>query len=237
MKLSEVINNLEPDCKSTIEAMVSKAGLNGDATIDQLASLYPHTDTGMTRDERLALVSLVFIRSNRFAPKLDFPKRCEILALYRKGLTRDALSSIYNVDRRTITHIYNPASPHYKNVRQAEIGMGTERFQETYLTPDALNKALAFIEERKDKGIGTINNKHANKKAGIHTMRGEMCSYDHRVMIQWREDPVPGWYYCDLDGDFPDKWFTTDENSCKTSQACYVGALRDIADKLLGSMA
>jgi hypothetical protein len=230
MKIAEVIDALEPDSKSIIESMASRKGLNGEATVDQLASLYPHTDTTMTRDERLALVSLVFIRSNKFAPKLDFIKRCEILALYRKGLTRDSLATMYNVDRRTVTHIYNSKSAHYKNIREEEIGLGRERFQETYLTPEILNKALAFMEIKKDM---PGNNKFANAKSGLNIVRGKMCEFDHRVIIQWREDDIPGWYYKDLDGDYPEHWFATGEGSLRSSQACYMGMINDITDKLV----
>lgn len=232
MKVNEVIQYLEPDDQTTINAMISKAGMNGDATIEQLLAAYPHTNPNITRDERSALVSLVYKRPNRFAPKLTFANRCEILALHRKGVPREVLANMYAIDRRTVTHICTNSSPHYKNVRQEEVGLG-HRFIEKYLTANLIDKAMAF------NTVGTkevVNNKYAAHKRGIHTVRGPMCTYDHRVVIRWREPDgdvrIAGWYYCDLDGDYPDKWFCVGEESMRTSQACYNAALEDIADKI-----
>jgi hypothetical protein len=83
-----------------------------------------------------------------------------------------------------------------------------------------------------------INNKLASGKAGIHIVRGKMCSYDHRVAIQWIEagqhgTTISGWYYRDLDGDFPETWFIAGgPESMRNSQACYAAMLNDITDKL-----
>ena len=68
---------------------------------------------------------------NKFGAKLDFTQRCEILALRHAGVTREVLADMYKVDRRTITHIYNPMSPHYKNVREQELRMGRDSFRDT----------------------------------------------------------------------------------------------------------
>jgi hypothetical protein len=43
---------------------------------------------------------------------------------------------------------------------------------------------------------------------------------------------VSGWYYKDLDSEWPEDWFHGDDESMKTSQACYNHALADISDKL-----
>ena len=233
-KVSDIIDTLELSVKMTIRNMVAKAGANGEITVDQLLALYPHTDPNVTRDERLALVPLRYRESGKFAAKLDFQKRCEILALYRKGITREALAIMYGVDRRTITHIYTQQSPHYKNVRQEEVSLGPARFADMYINDDILNRALTYKQEK--DGEKPNNNKFARGKAGIHNVRGKMCEYQHRVIIEWREDQEPpGWYYLDLDGDNPLMWFSTGEDSLRTSQSCYSGMLMDITDRILGS--
>jgi hypothetical protein len=142
---------------------------------------------------------------------------------------------MYNIDRRTVTHICNPLSTHYKAVREMETGLGADRFRETYLNDTIINKALAFRQETEQ--APETNNKLAKGKAGVHVVRGKLCEHDHRVIIAWKnnDDPqieVAGWYYKDLDGDFPDNWFCTGDESLKTSNACYVAMLHDITDKV-----
>ena len=235
MRISEAIQYLEPDKQTTIHDLVSKAGLNGEATIDQLRAAYPYPSSNITTDQILALLCLYNKRPNKFSPKLSFTQRCEILALHRNGATREAIAKMYAIDRRTVTHIYTNSSPHYKNVRQEEVGLGRERFEKMYLTPDLIHRTAAYDEaNRKDT---PVNNKQANAKAGIHNMCGPMCTFNHRVVIKWLEPPdgdalIAGWYYMDLDGDYPDRWFTRGEADMKTSQACYNAALEEIADKL-----
>jgi len=229
-KVSEVIENIGPESRVVIKDMIARAGANGEITIDQLLALYHHSNPNVTRDERLALVTLAYSNSGKFAPKLDFTRRCEVLALHRAGITNEAIAAMYGIDRRTVVHIYTERSPHYKKVREEEIGLGRERFQATYLTQDNLTKAQSYRDTKQD-----MNNKYANRKAGVNVVRGPMCDLNHRVMIQWLEIDgdieVAGWYYRDLDGDFPDKWFSCGDESLKTSQACYMAMLKDITDK------
>lgn len=188
----------------------------------------------MSKEEMLEYLRLAYADRGKFAPKMTFFQRCEVLALYRKGITREALAEMYGVDRRTITHIYNPTSVHYKNVRQLEINMGREIFMRTYLNEETLSRA---VQHHKEKVESTPkNNKHANGKAGIHVVRGLNCEYDHRVHVRWLEPDTDiqeaGWYYRDMDSDFPDRWFCTSEESLKTSQACYNAMLKDIMDRI-----
>ena len=185
-----------------------------------------------TREERIALLASLNTGITKFAAKLTFEQRCEILALHRMGVRRDVLAKIYGVDRRTITHIHNPMSPHYKNVRAQETGMGREAFHDFYVTEELFNAVQARSQPEGK------SNQYANKKAGLHMVQGPMCNYTHRVKIAWIEAGKidgyeAGWYYCDLDGDFPDKWFTAGgPDSLKNSQACYAAMLTDITDKL-----
>lgn len=193
------------------------------------------SDTTLTTDENLAVISLQFINRNKFAPKMTRQERCEVLALYHAGFGRDVLARLYKVDRRTIAHVYTPTSPHYKAIRDERMGIGTDKFRETYLTHDVVTRAKQFLFEAITP---EANNKYANKKQGVHVVRPPQCTYDHRIIIQWVEaDPpkiqVSGWYYKDLDSDFPDDWFTAGGvDSLKNSLACYSAAIEDIGDKL-----
>lgn len=193
-----------------------------------------------TKEESLALLEAAVIANRRanekFAPKLTFHQRCEVLALRRKGCTRESLAHIFDVDVRTITHIYNDQSTRYKNVREEEQILGRENFLLKYLTPELMLKAATFMQpEEKD-----VNNKKANGKAGVHVVRNEYCNYDHRVIVQWVERgeqehvAVSGWYYKDLDSEWPDQWSTPFgvDDALKTSQTCYTAMLADISDKM-----
>jgi|KBSSwiStaDraftv2_1062776.scaffolds.fasta_scaffold670711_2 hypothetical protein len=234
-KVVNVLQYMAADMKAIIEKMVALAGMNGESTVDQLLDKYPISE--VTREERIALLSLAFTNDNKFAPKLDFKRRCEILALVRLGITRDVIAEIYAVDRRTVTHIANPISPHYKTVKREWDRLGAAKFQELYLEEETLNRALAYRATKQK--IKPVNNMYANGKMGIHNVRGPMCSYDHRVAIGWREVDekihIAGWYYRDLDGDNPDDWFCCNDESLKTSAACYAAMIDDITDKMLGS--
>ena len=185
-----------------------------------------------TREERLALLRSLN-ETNRFAAKLSFDQRCEILALRHAGVRREVLAKMYGVDRRTITHIYNPLSPHYKNVRDLETGLGRDQFREKFVNDDLL--AAATSQSREEK---VENNKYAKAKQGLHVVRGPMCNYDHRVAIQWIEagqhgTTISGWYYRDLDGDFPDTWFISGgPDSLRNSQACYNAMMIELTDKM-----
>jgi hypothetical protein len=216
--------------------MIEAAGFNGEGTAGELLKVY-HANSEMTTDQRMAITSFMCaanqIQLNRFSPKLTFTQQCEILALYHKGHKRNTLAKIYGVNRRTVTHMYNPKSKHYKKIREEELRLGVDNFRKLYLTDQVLRTAQSFVEENNQEN----NNQYANKKQGIHTMRNDMCDYDHRVVIQWKERDegnikVSGWYYKDLDSEWPDDWFHGDEESLKSSNACYTYALTDISDKL-----
>lgn len=235
MRIHEILESVEPEYKVILLGMVENVPNNMNATVNDVFNHFaPFTQ--LNRDEKLALLSLTKLRSNKFAPKMSYSQRCEVLALFHKGVPRDALAKMYNVDRRTVTHIYTVTSPHYKNVRDERIGIGEEEFRNRYLTNDLITTALSFMQKTKSD---SENNPNANKKQGLHLVRGQFCTYDHRVIISWREPAntegieVAGWHYCDLDSDLPNQWFTAGgPNSLKTSQSCYSAMLEDITDKL-----
>ena len=230
MSVATAMNHMDPEQRDILAAMLEREGGSKNMLIDEAIKLFP----SFNREEGLALLSLVGISDrNKFSAKLTFVHRCEILALTRMGYSRETLAKVYKVDRRTITHICNPTSAHYKKVREEELLVGYKQFQEKYVTHEVHLKVLAFRDDHKDK-----NNKFANRKMGLHVVQGHNCKYAHRVTIGWIEGgthtvEVSGWYYRDLDSDFPDSWLTTsDPEALRTSQACYSAMLEDITDKL-----
>jgi hypothetical protein len=233
-KISELLPLMNPEYAQTIEVMFTREGFTSDASVDDvLKILIPAT---MTHEEGIALLAFAGVRNNlgKFAPKLSFGQRCQALALRRLGFTREVLSKMFKVDRRTITHIYNESSPHYKNVREEEKLIGTPNFVTKYVTESIRNEALSYTESEKKEA----NNKAANRKAGTHNVRNDRCKYDHRVTIAWinanehKYVEVSGWYYRDLDSQWPDDWFNCGAESMKTSQAAYDAAKEDIDDAL-----
>jgi len=228
-RISEMLGKMDPDARVVIQGMLVSNDVDFESTIGELIPKIGNLKG--SKEERIALLKLLYVDGNKFAPKLDFEKRCQILALNHTGITREALAKMYNVDRRTVTHICNPLSHNYKNVREHEIGLGTERFRKEYLNDTLINQALAFRQENEKEA--NKNNKFAKMKEGIHVVKTANCEYEHRVIIGWREDEgEPGWYYKDMDGNLPDRWLCSDDESMKTSQSCYIAMLKEIADKL-----
>lgn len=177
-----------------------------------------------------------FANKGVFAPKLTFQERCEVLALYRRGIARSIIAEAYNIDRRTVTHIQNPKSPHYKAVRKELARLGHEEFGKQYITESAASRIskTALAEVRSRKEVKLDQNKKAAGHKGVNLVMNENCSIEHRIMIDWIEgdDAVhgPGWYYQDLDGPVPDAWLNNGPESTKTSQACLRAVQENLSD-------
>jgi hypothetical protein len=170
-----------------------------------------------------SIKSMKFGRQGKYAHKLDFDQRCEILALYRTGVPRVALAEAYAIDRRTVTHIYNPRSVHYRAVRAEEEKLGKEAFQRQYITENGLNKLKQIMATFKPTSeFHPIRN--ATKYRGVHVVENEQTVKPHRVVIAWRENGLDnvgaGWYYQDRDGQVPEQWLHNGEESRQTSKAC-----------------
>lgn len=231
MTLIESVEYLSPEDKSIINAMLKRTALSHDAELGKaIDALQPVVANG---EEGIALLRLYNINNgkSKFSTKLSFTQRCEILALHHSGCSRAALSKMYNVDRRTITHIYNPNSPHYVNVREEELRLGRDRFIAHYVTEDVRKAAMLQFPQAE------ANNKNANRKQGVHSMQNDFCNNPHRVVIQWMEADghnitTSGWHYRDLDSEWPDSWFNCGATSLRTSQDCFAAALKDISDKI-----
>ena len=164
----------------------------------------------------------------RFSPKLDFDQRCEILALFRTGVGRAVLAEAYGLDRRTVTHIYNRASPHYRNVRAEEQKLGKEEFMKKYITENGLNKLKAATERMPKPPVeepkGPRANRNSRKFAGVHKVKNDNVAFEHRIIVSWQEATLDnagaGWYYQDADGSQPNDWLHNGDESRMSSKAC-----------------
>jgi hypothetical protein len=239
IKISEVLKSMDLEQSAILRGMLTREGISEDLEAEVVPTIFSHRWNG-PQTEKIA-VAFFMGATNRetfgkFAPKLTQRQRCEVLALKILGHTREVMAKMYKVDRRTITHIYNPQSRHYHSVKEQLKMMGEKAFLAEYATPEVINRAMEQQEAVRPEFTG--NNKFANARQGLHKVRGPNCSYDHRVYINWIEGgtenvEVSGWYYRDLDSDFPDGWYSAGgPDSLKSSQACYVAMLSDITDKL-----
>lgn len=179
-------------------------------------------------------------RDDNFAPRLDFDLRCAVLALLKAGVRRPILAATFGIDKRTVGHIGNSASPNYRNVRQELEKLGEVAFRDKYLTEEILAKLKEATdkyiepEPRPNPKINPANaSPRARGKSGIQTVKPDQCRYSHRLDIQWKEPPDTentGWHFRDLDSDSPDTWLHNGIDSLKTSQACFAEAVANLTD-------
>lgn len=175
-------------------------------------------------------------RRDKFQPKLEYNERCAILALVKAQVSRPLVSLVFDIDRRTIGHIVNSHSAHYKNVRAEFEKMGELDFAKKYVTEKVTQRvaeqAKTFRAVAREEVAAAPNapSPRAAKKKGLHTVTPEQCAYSHRIDIQWMDEPEPGWYYRDLDTSTPDDWLHNGDESRKTSQACYTEAVANLTD-------
>lgn len=150
------------------------------------------------------------LKVGKFEAKLNMAERCQILALRMAGMSLGAIAVTFGVNRRTVTHIQNPASPRYRSVRDARDAMGTEAFKAKYITQELVDrvKAAALTPEAQDtyKATDAAKNTHPNKRAsrcaGITIHKGPHHTISHRIEIGWVEDMEgypDGWYHKLLD--------------------------------------
>lgn len=90
---------------------------------------------------RRRLPASAFKDSQKFAAKLNFEKRCAILALERiSGVSRPVLAAAFGVNRGTVAYICNNSSPHYKDVRREYNELGRDAFERKYLTEEIIDR-------------------------------------------------------------------------------------------------
>jgi hypothetical protein len=233
MKVVEVMAHLTEAERDVLKGI----GIDHSDDLEAVLDKYK-PGNGLTQEQDLAIFTLrgAWIQhfSRRFAPKLDFRRNCEILGLTRLGYTRESVAKIYGVGIRTVSLIRSDLSTRYRRVREEERMMGRDNFIKHYVTPSVI---AAATEATKAPDSKKPNNRSANSKVGMHIVQGPACTYKHRVEIRWLEPhkyqvDEEGWYYRDLDSDYPNDWFHTGVESMRTSFACYEGMVQDITDKL-----
>jgi len=187
----------------------------------------------------------------RFEAKLTFEERCSVLALYMSGVNRRVLAIAFGIDRRTVAHIYNPHSIHYKSVRAEANSMGRELFMRRYLTEEAIQRVesvanhprvtLSDDQTREKPSTANLPSRKRNRREGMHVLKPDQCEYSHRVVIAWRDEITDvvsgnvlpmGWWYQDLDGNDPDEWFHSGPESLISSQNALLAAETELIDKL-----
>lgn len=184
--------------------------------------------------------SLMGGSDGKFKAKLDFAERCSALAAVRAGIKKDVVAAAFGVDRRTISHMVNPYSKHYKQLRDEEKKLGPDEFKLRYFDEKTLiriQKAALPIEKKEEAEVAGPNAR-SRAKAGIQVVRPEQCTYNHRLEIAFRTGQTPiggtivqeGWWYRDLDGPDPDEWCRGDDASLMTSVACLNYAKGNIYD-------
>ncbi len=157
-----------------------------------------------------------FVQSNKtkFEAKMTFEERCAVLAAQKAGIQRRVLAAAFAIDRRTVTHICNAASPHYKDVRRKLAELGPDEFRREYLTETVARRIAdaASLPEAEMPSSPVSNNHRAAKMSGVHTINGV------KVNISWETvNGTSGWYYYT---DEEKRWLHNGSDSMRTSQAC-----------------
>lgn len=183
-------------------------------------------------------------QDGRFSPKLSARERCEVLALLMSGLSVPLVAAAYGIDRRTASHIGNPASPHYRSTRAKLAQMGEAAFIAEFVTSEVMDRVNRAAKEKGEEIRAssrrkyekakepTEPNKNARKHAGMHVVKTEFTSYSHRIEVAWRDDQEwgAGWYYRDLDSSDPDMWLHNGDESRLTSTLCLAAVKQNLMD-------
>lgn len=166
--------------------------------------------------------------NDEFRPKLSDHERCSVLALHLMGVKTEALAMAYGLNRRTVTHICNSSSTHYKETRKERKRMGDEAFIEKYADEAARQRLLSVSNKPNLKSRKA--DARERRKAGIHVVKPEQCAHSHRLEIAYREDgDPPGWYYRDLDSE-DQGWYHNGVDSLASSQNCLALAQANLTD-------
>lgn len=173
----------------------------------------------------------------KFAPKLEPEERCAVLALIQSGVDAGVVAVAFGIDRRTVGHIKNTASIHYKETRKELSRLGAVEFAKTYITPEVVER-VAKAQKPDDppvltsKTVDGVPNPRSKAMAGIHVIKPEQCAHSHRIEIAYHDDldGITGWMYRDLDSRYPDAWLHNGDESRLTSQNCKRMAEANITD-------
>ncbi len=163
--------------------------------------------------------------SRRFAPKLSFEERCQVLAACVYGINRDAVAKGFGVNRRTVHHIQNESSKSYRSVRREMERLGKDEFLKRHLKQFVIDR----IDEAWTRSPDGPS-KRAVSMEGYHTIRPDHCARDHRIEVGWCVlEGCEGWYYSDLEQE-PADWLGGDDGPFRTSRDAYEYALENVED-------
>lgn len=170
-------------------------------------------------------------RSDHFKPKLDHAKRCAVLALTKSKIKRERVAAAFGVDRRTVSHISNDTSPHYKAIRRHYVELGHDAFVKKYLTEEVAALMAAVPITGSTTTSAKASSRRSNAYEGEHLIPAVdgLRAKEHHVVIEYREG-YDGWAFRDLDGDAPDEFYHNGDASLKSSKACYEAILENLTD-------
>lgn len=168
--------------------------------------------------------------TGQFEPKLTDAERCAVLAAYHAGVKAEALALAYGLNRRTVGHITNPYSKHYRATRKEMDKLGREAFIGQYFTAD-VRKKLIGVAKRPELATKRAQ-ANANRKAGIHVVKPDQCAYSHRLEVRYFDDREPrGWYVRDLDSKTdPELYYHNGQDSLASSQNALALAEANLTD-------
>jgi len=174
----------------------------------------------------------------KFKAKLTQEDRYRAMAAVLTGIRKDVVAAAFGIDRRTISHMTNEYSKHYKSTREKVKQLGQGEFIRQFFDEDTLKKIqtvdLGTVQPSGPSSPGpNAPNPRASSKKGINVVKPEQCRHNHRIMIAFRPaigDSAAGWWYQDLDGPNPTEWCRGDDSSLMTSQHCLAAAEAEIYD-------
>ena len=185
--------------------------------------------------------------AGKFEAKLTFAERCAVLACHVNGVSRPTLALAFGINRRTVTHIYNAKSPHYRSVRQEYERLGKADFTKQYFTEDIQKRLTDVANHFKNRDLLRASDETASeygedlikpakmraKHRGFHVIHPEQCKVTHRIEIDWVNSyHGEGWYFRDLDGPNPEEWMNNGPESIMTSTTAYKGAMLEVVDRM-----
>ena len=171
---------------------------------------------------------LALSNKGKFAPKLSFAQRCAILYLSTQGADSYKLAETFGIDPRTVGRMVNPDSPRYKDVRDEFSRLGPEEFKAKYYT-EAIHDKMQNFSKAFSEAVAKKSRERADKAArtqeGWHRIHRAFDNKEVRIEIRWQEEPGPGWYYRDIDSNWPEMWMLPDNEQPSTTSA---EALRNV---------
>ena len=176
---------------------------------------------------------LIKKQASNYGAKLTMDERCAILGLAKHGVKREVLAVAFSLDKRTIGHISNEASRHYKDVRTLYRQLGHAAFIEKYVTPEIVDRVSRVrVEQVVPAQVHMEPSKRQSQKRGIQVVKPEQCAYSHRLEIQWLDDGSlgAGWYFRDMDCSEPEEWQHSGQASLLSSNAALVMAMENLVD-------